>query len=313
MGKSKEEYLECDAVSKNKILAVIVVSYNSRSYLEKCINSIVESIPETEEDIIELIIVDNNSDDGSKSLIEDLCKKHAILKSIINVKNMGFAYANNQAIKSSSANYFFLLNSDTEIYEDSIESVLEYIKNDIPSNKIGIIGPKIINSDGTIQSSCRKFPSLINAVAHNILSLINPDNKFSRQYKMADADRSKSFETDWVSGSAMIISKAAMDNSGLFDDKYFMYVEDVDLCYRMWKSGYKVVYFPKIKVLHHIGKSGNNNPVKAQKMMQKSALRFFVKINKKSWKIILIPFVLPILGFRIILTWINFKKKKNNF
>ncbi|HAX18402.1 MAG TPA: glycosyl transferase family 2 [Actinobacteria bacterium] len=310
---STKEYLRSNPAEPGVLLAIIVVSYNSKNYLEKCIDSIVNFTPLKYKDLLELVIVDNNSDDGSKQLIEEFCKKHVFIRSIINNENMGFAYANNQAIVSSSADYFFLLNSDTEVYENSLEGVLEYIKNDNPTEKIGILGPKIINSDGTIQDSCRKFPSLLNAAAHNILSLINPDNRFSRQYKMTDADRSRSFETDWVSGSAMLISKAALAASGLFDEKYFMYVEDVDLCYRMWKSGYKVIYYPEIKVLHHIGKSGENNPVRAQKLMQKSALRFFVKINKKSWKLILIPLVIPILGFRIVLTWIKFQNSKKLF
>ncbi len=307
-----EKYFKSEASPSDGILlAVIVASYNSKKYLQKCIDSVIKFIPEKDKELIEIIIVDNNSTDGSKELVEEFCGNYFFIRSIMNDKNMGFAYANNQAISSSSADYFFLLNSDTEIFENSIENVLRYIKNDIPSDKIGILGPKIINSDGTVQDSCRKFPSLINAAAHNILSLINPDNRFSRHYKMSDADRSRSFETDWVSGSAMLISKAALNISGLFDEKYFMYVEDVDLCYRMWQSGYKVIYFPDIKVLHHIGKSGDNNPVKVQKLMQKSALRFFLKVNKKSWKIILIPFVLPILGFRIFLTWVKCRKSGN--
>ncbi len=312
MGKSKtEEYFKSDEAVSDFLLAIIVVSYNSKEYLEKCIDSIIRFIPEAGKELIEIIIVDNNSTDGSRELIEDFSSRFAFFRSIMNDKNMGFAYANNQAITSSSADYFFLLNSDTEVYENSLKNVLEFIKKDVPSEKIGILGPKIINSDGTIQNSCRRFPSLVNAAAHNILSLINPDNRFSRQYKMADADRDKSFETDWVSGSAMIISKTALGASGLFDEKYFMYVEDVDLCYRMWKSGYKVIYYPDIRILHHIGKSGDNNPVKVQKMMQKSALRFFLKINKKSFKIILIPLVLPILGSRILLTWAKYQKSKN--
>jgi GT2 family glycosyltransferase len=303
------EHSEANAGLQNKLLSIVVVSYNSRHYLKKCIDSIVKFLPKTYKGRTELVIVDNNSDDGSVVLIDDFCACHSFIRSIYNNKNRGFAYANNQAISSSLADFFFLLNSDTEVYEDSLKNVFDYIKNRSFSDKTGITGPRIINSDGSIQNSCRKFPTLLNAAAHNILSLIKPDNKFSKEYKMADVDKSRSFETDWVSGSAMLIANNALARTGLFDEKYFMYVEDVDLCYRMWKAGFKVIYYPKIEVLHHIGKSGNNNPVKVQKLMQKSALRFFIKVNKKSWKIILIPLVLIILGLRIALTWIkDFKK-----
>lgn len=304
-----EEHLKNNEAFCNKELAIIVVSYNSRYFLKKCIDSIIKYFPEAYKSAAEVIIVDNNSDDGSQALIKDLCAQHSFISSIYNDKNRGFASANNQAIRSSAADFFFLLNSDTEVYKNSLKDVFDYIENYDCAEKIGITGPRIINSDGSVQNSCRKFPSLLSAAVHNVLSIFNPENKFSKEYKMADADKSKSFETDWVSGSAMLIEKTALATTGLFDEKYFMYVEDVDLCYRMWKAGYKVIYYPKIEILHHVGKSGNNNPVKVQKLMQKSALRFFVKVNKKSLKILLLPFVLLILGLRIMLTWVKFLKK----
>lgn len=292
-----------------RLLAIIIVSYNSRNFLKKCIDSIIKYFPQAYKNDIEVIIVDNNSNDGSQELINSFSIQHNFISSIYNDKNRGFACANNQAIRSSIADFFLLLNSDTEVYENSLKEVLDYINNYDYPEKIGITGPRIINSDGSVQNSCRKFPSLLNAAAHNVLSIFNPENKFSKEYKMTDADRSKSFKTDWVSGSAMLIEKTALAATGLFDEKYFMYVEDVDLCYRMWKAGYKVIYYPKIEILHHIGKSGDNDPVKIQKLMQKSALRFFIKVNKNSLKILLLPFVLLVLGLRILLTWLKSLKK----
>jgi GT2 family glycosyltransferase len=296
--------------SWDKLFTIIVVSHNSENYLKRCLDSIIHFIPEIDTKLFDIIIVDNNSSDGSKSLIEKYSKDFDYISSIINEKNMGFAYANNQAILSSCSIYYLLLNSDTEIFENTLENVIDYINNEAPDNNVGILGPKIINSDGTVQLSCRRFPSLFSAAIHNMLSSINPNNRFSREYKMADVDRSKVIEVDWVSGSAMLISASALKITGLFDEKYFMYVEDVDICYRMWQAGYKVIYFPKISVLHHIGKSGEANPVKAQRMMQKSALRFYIKVYKRSWKIILIPFATLILGLRIFFTWLKNVKKK---
>jgi GT2 family glycosyltransferase len=205
-----------------------------------------------------------------------------------------------------------LLNSDTEVYENSINGLIDFFERSAKKAiKIGVAGPKIINSDGSVQLSCRRFPSFINAAFYTILAGIKPDNRFSRRYKLADADRSRPFEVDWVSGSAMMISGEAIKQTGMFDENYFMYVEDVDLCYRMRQSQFKVYYYPLVKILHHIGGSTENDLILSQIRMQKSVLYFYIKTYKKSWKIILIPLVFPVIGFRILITCLKNSNKKN--
>lgn len=310
-----------------KVVSIVIVSFNSKEYLKNCIDSLIKYPPNLSKGEYEIIIIDNNSTDGSVKLIEDNYLNYGFIKLIKNNSNKGFAYASNQGIKESNSKYILLLNSDTEVFEGTINGLINFMENpgdyliskesnnsfsNNNGKKIGIVGPKIINSDGSIQLSCRRFPSILNAAAHNILSVISPNNKFSRYYKLADIDKNFPFKVDWISGSAMFILREALNKIGLFDENYFMYVEDVDLCYRMWQSGYKVYYYPGVSVLHHIGKSGKENPVKSQIMMQKSALYFYIKIYKNTWKITLLPFVLPVLGFRILATWFksfNIKQK----
>ena len=306
------ENTNLETIDEQKFVSIIIVSFNSRDYLKNCIDSIIKYPPHLPETSYEVIVVDNNSSDGSVELIEDNYKKFSFIKLIKNDYNKGFSHANNLAIKSANSRYYFLLNSDTEIYENSISGLIEFMEDsDKKGLGIGIAGPKIINSDGSIQLSCRRFPSLLNAAFYSILAAVKPDNRFSRTYKLADADRSRPFEVDWISGSAMLISKKAFELTGIFDEKYFMYMEDVDLCFRMRQKGLKVYYYPLIKVLHHIGGSGINNEVLSQIRMQKSVLYFYVKTYKRSAKIVLIPFIFPVLTFRIFVTYLKGKFGKN--
>jgi GT2 family glycosyltransferase len=280
--------------------SIIIVSYNSLSYLRDCLDSINKNKPS---ESFEITVVDNASSDGT---VEAMRKDYPHLKLIENARNEGFAAANNMAIKSTSSEYILLINSDCRVYENSIDRLLEFAD---ASKDAGIAGPRIINSDGSVQLSCRKFPSFFDAGMHSILTNIAPDNPFSRRYKLADINRDEVSEVDWVSGSCMLIRRAALVDTGLMDEKYFMYVEDTDLCYQMWKKGWKVYYFPESEILHHIGGSTKNNAlsgaVTSSIRMQKSVLYFFWKNYRKTLKVLLLPLLLMLLGIRIFLTFIK--------
>lgn len=277
-------------------LSIIIVSFNSANLLAECLDSILEYPPEQD---YRIIVVDNNSSDGSQELVR---KKFPEVELIANSSNIGFAAANNRAIKSTESDFILLLNSDCQVYEHSLDELLGFIESE---NQAGIIGPKIINSDGSIQYSCRKFPSIIDAGLHSILVNIAPDNPFSRKYKLADISRDKPFEVDWVSGSCMLIRRKALADTGLMDEKYFMYVEDIDICFQMWKNNWIVFYYPYAEILHHIGGSTNTGKAAASVRMQKSIFYFFRKNYTKSWKVLLIPVILIVLGLRIFLTFIK--------
>jgi GT2 family glycosyltransferase len=281
-------------------LSIIIVSYNSLNFLKDCLDSINNNEPSVS---FEITVVDNASSDGT---VEAMRKDYPHLKLIENERNEGFAAANNKAIKSSNSEYILLINSDCQVYANSIDRLLEFAD----ANKdAGIAGPRIINSDGSIQFSCRKFPSFFDAGMHSILTNIAPDNPFSRRYKLADINRDEISKVDWVSGSCMLIRRAALNETGLMDENYFMYVEDTDLCYQMWKKGWKVYYFPKSEILHHIGGSTGGNAlsgaVTSSIRMQKSVLYFFWKNYRKTLKVLLLPFLLVLLGIRILLTFIK--------
>ena len=279
-------------------LSIIIVSYNSVKYIDDCINSIIK-YHEPKKNKSEIIVVDNASTDGSVDLVKN---KYTDVKLILNKSNLGFSAANNIGIKLSQSEYVLLCNSDCEIFKDSINNLISFMDK---HQSVGISGPKIINSDGTIQLSCRRFPSFFDAGMHSILEYIIPGNRFTRKYKLADVNRKKPFEVDWVSGSFMIIRRKAMLDTGLLDEKYFMYVEDIDLCYQMWKKGWQVYYNPYSRVLHHVGGSTHESKTTASIRMQKSIFHFYWKNYRKTYRIIFLPLVLIFLGLRILLTFIK--------
>lgn len=293
-------------VKKTKDLTISIVSYNSLNFLKDCLRSIFKNPPSAE---YEVIVVDNASDDGTSEFLK---KTYPELNLILNKKNIGFARANNKAIRSSYSRYIVLMNSDCEVYKKSLDNLIEFMDRNPDA---GIAGPKIINSDGTVQLSCRKFPSIFNAALHTILGDVFPQNPFSKSYKLAGISRDKPFKVDWVSGSCMIIRREALEDVGLLDEKYFMYAEDVDICYRMWQKNRAVYYFPHAEIMHHIAGSADSGRlagIKSSFRMQRSVFYFFWKNYKKNWKIILIPLLVPVLGLRLFIALVKsiFSKRK---
>jgi len=275
-----------------KDLTISIVSYNSLFFLRECLDSIFANPPETE---YEIIVVDNASGDGTVKFVKE---NYPDVTMIPNDRNIGFAAANNRAIERSNSKYIILMNSDCRVFKGSLDNLASFMEE---NPEVGIAGPKIINTDGTIQLSCRRFPSAFDAAAHTVLTNIFPHNPFSRKYKLADIKKDKPFKVDWVSGSCMIVRRKALEESGFLDENYFMYVEDLDICYRMWQKNWKVCYYPHAEVMHHIGGSSGSRRVKASFRMQRSVFYFFWKNYKKSWKIILIPLLILLLGFRFFL------------
>ncbi|MDD5621555.1 MAG: glycosyltransferase family 2 protein [Actinomycetota bacterium] len=287
-----------------KDLIISIVSYNSLNYLRECLDSILKNPPGLD---YEIIVIDNASGDGT---VESVKKDYPGVTLIPGNKNVGFAAANNRAIEKSDSKYIVLLNSDCMVYKKSLDNLVDFM-NKHPG--AGITGPKIVNSDGTIQLSCRRFPSLMNAAAHTILADIFPGNPFSKKYKLADIGRDDPSKVDWVSGSCMIIRREALEDTGTLDERYFMYVEDLDICYRMWQKNWEVYYNPEAKIMHHIAGSSGRGKIKSSFRMQRSVFYFFWKNYRKDWRIILIPLLILALGFRLFLSIIKscFSKKNN--
>lgn len=226
-------------------LSIIIVNYNTRKLVQECVNSIVKCKGNIN---LEVIIVDNGS-------LQKIQKSNFIIHNdkfkvviIENETNLGFSKANNQGIRIAKGKYILLLNSDTIVKKDALQKLLRFAMN---SHNAGVIGPTLLNIDGTKQGSVFHFPTLAGAIKQYWLR--QPD-RFSLYIPKGD----KPTIVDSVVGAAFLITPAARQKVGLLNEKYFMYFEDLDYCKRVWESGLKVYYLPAAKVIHYHGASGKN-------------------------------------------------------
>jgi GT2 family glycosyltransferase len=213
---------------------------------------------------------------------------------------MGFAKAINRALAKTSALYILLLNPDTIIQDGFFEKILKYIED---NEDAGIIGPKILNLDGTVQGSARNFPTPLTALfgRASLLTRFFPNNRITRSNILtARSDGITPMEVDWVSGACILLRRSALEEVGYFDERFFIYWEDADLCRRMWQKGWKVVYFPQATVYHYVGGSSRLKPIRSILEFHKSVYRIFNKYNNPHLRF-LNPFVLVALALRLTL------------
>lgn len=251
-------------------LSIIIVSWNTQELLKKCLYSIYQNRDDLS---LEVLVVDNNSTDKTVEMVK---KEFPQVKLIINNKNLGFAYANNQAIKLAVGDYILLLNPDTEVLDNSLKQSFEFIKN---NQDCGAMGAKLLNSDKSLQSSVRSFPTfwpifLMLIKAPKILKKI----KAIDNYLCVDFDYNKIQVVDQIMGAFMLIPKKVFDKIGLLDENFFIWFEEVDFCRRIKKSGLKVIYNPQVEIIHYGGQSfAQEKIIKKQLLFFKSALRYFLK------------------------------------
>jgi GT2 family glycosyltransferase len=233
-------------------IAVIIVNWNAREDLRRCLASLyAEPKPQVD---YEVWVVDNASDDGSAGMV---AAEFPQVQLLVNAENAGFSKANNQAMARTDSRYVFLLNSDAFIHPGALDQLVAYAD---AHPQAAIIGPKVLNLDGSLQFSCRRFPSLGAGFFRNTyLGRLFPHNKFARDYLMNDFDHAHDLAVDWVSGCAMLIRRDLLDKIGALDERFYMYCEDVDICQRAWEAGREVVYAPQAVVTHAIGRSSDKN------------------------------------------------------
>ena len=223
-------------------ISIILVNFNTKDVIFSAINSCLEEGSKVKK---EIIVVDNGSMDGSYEFLREKFRNIPDVILIKNKENLGFSKAVNIALKISKGSYKFLLNSDTKITKHIISDIISFFERD---KKIGVIGTKLILPDGTTQKSCFNFPSFGNAISEYWLGKKNAYSSFYND---------NITEVDAVVGASFLIAPEAYKKVGLFDEKYFMYFEDLDYCRRVKKAGFKVIYYPKASVFHHHGLSGS--------------------------------------------------------
>ena len=235
-------------------LSIIIVSYNVRDLLRKCLKSILSFQKQL---TFEVMVIDNHSEDGSAGMIRQEFNGIALLE---NSWNLGFSAACNQGIKRSRGRFVLLLNPDTEFTPGGITEMVRFMDS---HSEAGICGPRMTDCAGNLHYSCRSFPSYLTAIssAQSILNRLFPRNPLSRRYLQKNSNRAERVKTDWVSGSCLLARREMLERIGLLDTRFFMYVEDVDLCYRAGKAGYAVYCFPDSTVIHHTAGSSRKRRI----------------------------------------------------
>ena len=265
-------------------LSIIILSYNTKKLLEKCINSIFRN---TKNISFEVIIVDNASTDGSKELIDMVSRKNNV-SAILNNKNLGFAKANNQAIVKSKGRHILLLNSDTLLKNNVLGEMTKWMNN---HPKVGILTCALKNKDGSLQGTGGYFPTLFRVFAwmfflddipfiDRIIKPFHPMHGQSPFYK-GEYFFKKEEQRDWITGAYFFIRSELTQEVGLLDEDYFMYTEEMDYCYRAKKLGWEVWYLPRWSIIHYGGASSTREyPI----LSEYKSIKLFYKKHMPKWQ-----------------------------
>jgi N-acetylglucosaminyl-diphospho-decaprenol L-rhamnosyltransferase len=226
-------------------VSVIIVTFNSRAVVGRCLDSLQRHIGDASR---EVILVDNASADGTAGMVE---QDYPWVR-VIHRKRNGLSAAINDGVSVSSGKHVMQLNPDTHFDRDVTTPLSRYLAE---RPDVGVVAPKLVNDDGTLQLSCRAFPGYATALfnRYSLFTKLVPGNRYSREYLMADFDHSVERDVDWVSGAALMFPRAAYDSVGGWDAGFFLFNEDVDFCRRIHDAGLRVVYEPSVVVSHSIG------------------------------------------------------------
>ncbi len=273
-------------------LSIVIVNYNTYTLTKQTIDSIIKK---PEDFAYEVILVDNASQDSSIEKLAEDYKQFIIDKQIIvitNSSNLGFSKANNIGIRAARGDYILLLNSDTYLLEECLANCIKYIEayNQQSENKIlkadgtiGALGCKVVLQDDTLDHACKRgFPT----PRASLYYLLKWDKKNPIKYGQYDAlhlDEDEIGEVDSLMGAFMLMPRKVLDEVGLLDETFFMYGEDIDLCYRIKQAGYKVLYYPKAQIIHYKGGSSKKRRTKVIYDFHKAMWIFYKKHYTKKY------------------------------
>jgi GT2 family glycosyltransferase len=245
-------------------LSIIVTNYRNPQLLKVCLDSIKKCVTNI---TYELIVADSETQEDTEMMMRE---EYPEIKFFPFKDNVGLQALLRKAIENSSGEYLLLLNGDIVAAEDSVNKLLAYMKENV---SIGMIGPKLLNFNGTLQYSCFRFYKPLTIVyRRTFLGRLPFAKKQLDWFLMMDFDHASAKEVDWLMGSAIMISRQAIEKVGLMDPRYFLYMEDVDWCRRFWENGFKVIYYPLVSMHHYHGKGS-----------KKGGLIQSLLFNKMTW------------------------------
>jgi len=261
-------------------LSIIIVNYNTYTLTKQTIESIIQKEHPFQ---YEILLVDNASSDGSIEKLQEEFNElisMRILQVFINKANLGFAKANNIGIRIAQGKYILLLNSDTVVNEDCLESCISQMDKD---TNIGALGCKVMLPDGKLDHACKRGFPTPKASLYYLLKLYKKDPLKYGQYDALYLNEDEVGEVDCLMGAFMLIPKNVLNKIGLLDEDFFMYGEDIDLCYKIKEGGYKILYYPKAQIIHYKGGSSKKKRTKVIYDFHKAMWIFYKKHYYKEY------------------------------
>jgi N-acetylglucosaminyl-diphospho-decaprenol L-rhamnosyltransferase len=267
-------------------LSVVIVNWNVGDLLYRCLQSVVLGSEARIDEpstltlgfrTVEVIVVDNASEDDSVNILH---REFPWAHIIANRENLGFIRGSNQGIRASQGRYVLLLNPDTEVVGNALSLMVSYMEE---HPQVGALGPQLLNTNGSVQSSRRRFPTLTTAFLEStILQQWFPRNRVLDTYYISDQPDDVIQEVDWVVGACILLRRKALEQVGLLDESVFMYSEELDWCRRAKSAGWSVVYLPTARVIHHKGKS-SEQAVAARHIHFQTAKIHYVQKHHGRW------------------------------
>ena len=255
-------------------LSIVILSWNVRDLLRQCLESMASGRPLSANHpplTTEIIVVDNASSDGSVEMVR---AEFPEVRLIANQTNRGYTGGNNDGIAAATGRYVMILNPDTRVLNDALAAMVAYAD---AHPDVGIVGPQLLNSDGSVQSSRRHFPTLMTGLFESTwLQPLAPRDVLRRYYVLDQPDDAIQ-EVDWLFGACFLVRRKVIQQVGALDEVFFMYSEEMDWCRRIRQAGWKVVYLPEAQVIHYGGKSSDQVAAQRHIYFQTSKVRYFRK------------------------------------
>jgi N-acetylglucosaminyl-diphospho-decaprenol L-rhamnosyltransferase len=268
-------------------LSIVIVNWNVADLLCACLDSILQAPGMRsgedgslylQECSVEIYVVDNASTDDSVKIVQERFPQVKLIASDV---NLGFTAGNNLALRRCQGRYVLLLNPDTRVVGDALSVMLDYMER---HPEVGLLGPQLRYADGSLQSSCRRFPTLMMAFMEStLLEQWFPRNRWAVRYHMADTPADELHlhdlvqDVDWVTGACMLVRGAVLKRVGLLDEDFFMYSEELDWCRRIARAGWRIVYLPRATVIHYEGQSSGQVVARRHILFQSSKVHYFRK------------------------------------
>ncbi|MGH9081919.1 MAG: glycosyltransferase family 2 protein [Acidimicrobiales bacterium] len=274
-------------------VAAVVVDFEAGPVLADCVRSL------RDEGVRDLVVVENGAPSAARGALGPAGDGAAV---VVTGRNVGYGAGANRGVAATGPTELVLVcNPDLTVHQGGLGRLVAALD---AHPEWALVGPRLIGPDGRVYPSVRRFPSMVDAAGHALLALVRPDNPFSRRYRPMDGGGDGRRPADWVSGACILVRRAALEELGGFDEAYFMFAEDMDLCWRAHRAGWGVGAEPAAVVTHVEGVSRRRHPYRMLLAHHRSALRFAAR-TQRGWRRLALPLAALVLGTRLVIALVD--------